>query len=229
MPLAVEKGTLTVLLLAPLRVTTSVMLPALSMTLVLATVNCSVLSSSRMLTVTNVVAPSAAWPVGVPNPTVKVSVGSITLSLRIVTVMVWLATLVPKASEPLVATKSEPASAVPLVVLKGTVKALLKSPVRVTVRLMLPCASVTLAVGALNCTVLSSSVIVTVATVIAPSDASPVGELRPTVNVSGSSTTVSLEMPIVMIRLVTLVAKMSRELVAPPKSEPASAVPLVVL
>ena len=61
MPLAVVNGTLTVLLLAPMRVTTSVMLPALSMTLVLATVNCSVLSSSRMVTVTKrLVAASAA-------------------------------------------------------------------------------------------------------------------------------------------------------------------------
>ena len=103
-----------------------------------------------------------------------------------------------------------------MVVLKGTVKELFKSPVRVTVRLMLPCASVTLAVGALNCTVLSSSVIVTVATVIAPSEASPVGALKPTVNVSANSTTVSLEMPIVMIWLVTLVPNVSRPLVTPP-------------
>ena len=106
---------------------------------------------------------------------------------------------------------------------------LFESPVRVTVSETLPTFSTTLAVGALNCRVLSSSRIVTVALTLVPSEASPSCTARPIVNVSVNSTTVSLVMPMMIVWLMTLVPKVSTRFVAPPKSAPASAVPLVVL
>ena len=106
---------------------------------------------------------------------------------------------------------------------------LFESPVRVTVSETRPTFSTTLAVGALNCSVLSSSRMVTVALRLVPSEASPSCTARPIVNVSVGSTTVSLMMPSVIVWLLTLVPKVSTRFVAPPKSEPAKAVPFVVL
>ena len=100
---------------------------------------------------------------------------------------------------------------------------------RVTVSDTVPSASTTLATGDANCTVLSSSRIVTVTLRLAPMEASPTGVPNPTVNVSVGSTTVSLRMVRMMFVLAWLVANVTVALVTPAKSEPASAVPLVVL
>ena len=70
-----------------MRVTVSDTVPSASTTLATGDANCTVLSSSRIVTVTLRLVPMDASPTGVPKPTVKVSVSSTTVSLRMVSTM----------------------------------------------------------------------------------------------------------------------------------------------
>ena len=78
--------------------------------------------------------------------------------------------------------KSEPDTAVPSTVAQLTLAAAAVPPRRVTVRVTVAVASETVAVAALSCSVLSSSVMVTVVEVGAPREA-PTGPERVTVKV----------------------------------------------
>ena len=103
-PLLKLKATVTAESSAPTRVTWTASVPALSSALTLARANSSVLSSSKIVTVAELVGPRLDSPTGTPSVTVKVSSASTCLSLRIVTTMFVEVTLVRKVTVPFVPT-----------------------------------------------------------------------------------------------------------------------------
>ena len=130
----------------------------------------------------------------------------------------------------------------PAAVEKVTEAAAAKEPVRVTVSVAFGPASLTVTVAGENWTVLSSSLIVTVAALVGPSTAPPVGAESVIVNALAGSITVSLMTGTLVNAVPTLMffgavspaAHMRRPvfcaaLPAVPKSLPAIAVPLPVV
>jgi hypothetical protein len=217
-------------------------------------------SSLVMVTTATVApAPSTMPPVGVERVTLKVSGPSIAVSFSTPTqapavvvgpTLIVLAEPSPAAQEsvpvfctvePLVP-KSLPASAVPFEVVHLTVAAVAADPVRVTVSVPLGPASLTPSVVGAKPTVLSLSVIVTVATLVGPRRAPPVGFESVIVKSSLPSTTVSLRVGIVAVvgptvKVLAPVTPAAQERVPVrcvafplvPKSCPATAEPLPVV
>ena len=161
------------------------------------------LSSSRIVTSTVVLAPRVTSPVGAARFTAKLLFGSAIVSLITVTEIVLFDSPGPKVSVPLVAVKSMPDSAEPEAVPNGTVMVLRKSPVRVTTSATVPTFSSTFVAASANCTTLSSSVMVTVAFVIPPTNASPVTAPSATENCRDGSTSRLFARVIVLVSRLT--------------------------